>query len=386
MILYAAIAAVSVLLAAKIGQLGRVQGQAGVLTRGRQAQRILYVLLFLVLFVPSALRQATGNDYMRYVEFFHLASVDAYVPTEEGFNLFVKLIYGLCGYENYLLVFALFAFFTILLFLLAIRDEGGEDFGLCFFLFMMSGCYFQTYNTVRYYFALSVALFSLRFFFRREYLWFVLSILFAATFHKSVFVVLVLYPMAAYAWKRWQLVLLAVLGAGFYATRSRWMEVIIKLYPSYEDTEILAAGGSISWPNVGRCVLLLLLSWYVFHLLGESPREQTGKMRFYYQANLLALGIYVFGSFIPELSRICYYLVTTQIFLIPSLLRRIPEKREKTGRRLLLPVILAAIVLFAWFLRRASASTIRILPYRSFLFSDLPETPSRSIEGTLLRR
>ena len=271
MILYAAIAAVSVLLAAKIGQLGRVQGQAGVLTRGRQAQRILYVLLFLVLFVPSALRQATGNDYMRYVEFFHLASVDAYVPTEEGFNLFVKLIYGLCGYENYLLVFALFAFFTILLFLLAIRDEGGEDFGLCFFLFMMSGCYFQTYNTVRYYFALSVALFSLRFFFRREYLWFVLSILFAATFHKSVFVVLVLYPMAAYAWKRWQLVLLAVLGAGFYATRSRWMEVIIKLYPSYEDTEILAAGGSISWPNIGRCAFAASFLVRLSPSRGEPP-------------------------------------------------------------------------------------------------------------------
>lgn len=380
MILYAAIAAVSVLLAAKIGQLGSARGQAGALSRGRQAQRTLMILLFLVLFLPSALRQATGNDYMRYVEFFHLASVDAYVPTEAGFNLFVKVLYGLCGYENYLLVFALFAFFTILLFLLAIWEEGGEDFGLCFFLFMMSGCYFQTYNTVRYYFALALALFSLRFFFRREYLWFVLSILFAATFHKSVLVVLVLYPMAAFAWKRWQLLLLLVLGVGFYATRSRWMTVILRFYPSYEDTQILAAGGSISWPNIGRCLLLLLLSWYVFSLLGESPRAQTGKNRFYYQANLLALGIYVFGSFIPELSRICYYLVTTQIFLIPSLLERIPGEKKKTRKRLLLFVILVYLVLFAWFLRRASASTIRILPYRSFLFSDLPETPSRSIE------
>ena len=136
MILYGAIAAVSVLLAHTIGVLDGKSGPLGSHSRGRQAQKALFLLLFLVLFVPSALRQATGNDYMRYVEFFHLASVDAYVPTEPGFNAFVKLIYGLCGYENYLLVFALFALFTILLFLLAIRDEAGEDFGLAFFLFV----------------------------------------------------------------------------------------------------------------------------------------------------------------------------------------------------------------------------------------------------------
>ncbi|MGN1022959.1 MAG: EpsG family protein [Lachnospiraceae bacterium] len=380
MILYGAIAAVSVLLAYTIGDLDRKSGPLGSVSRAGYAQKALFLILFFVLFIPSALRQATGNDYMRYVEFFHLASVDAYVPTEPGFNAFVKLIYGLCGYENYLLVFALFALFTILLFLLAIRDEAGEDFGLAFFLFMMSGCYFQTYNTVRYYFALAAAVFSLRFFFRREYLWFVLTILAAASFHKSVLVVFLLYPMAAFAWKRWQLGLLAALGALVYATQSRWMALIVKLYPSYEDTAILAAGGSISWPNIARCLVLLLLSWYVFHLAGMSPRKLVGKERFWYQANLLALYLYVFASFVPELSRIAYYLVTTQIFLVPALLRRIPKDREKTRKALTALVILAAVLIFVWFLHRASDSTIRILPYRSFLFHDLPETPSRSIE------
>lgn len=382
MILYIAIAAVSILLAAKIGQLQR-EGD-GVLTaaptRGQQAVRLLYVLLFLVLFIPSALRQATGNDYMRYVEFFHLASIDAYVPTEEGFNLFVKLIYTLCGYENYLLVFACFAFATILLFLLAIRDEAGEDFGLCFFLFMMSGCYFQTYNTVRYYLALAAALFSLKFFFRKQYLWFVLTVLLAAAFHKSVLVVLVLYPAAMAAWKKWHLAVFAALGAGFYVTRDFWMQIIVKLYPSYEDTEILEAGGQISLPNIARCLLLLLLGLYVLHLEGKKPRDLSGRERFLFQAQLISLYIYVFGSFIPELSRICYYLVMTGIFFVPEALRKIPEDKKKMKRLLTACVVLAAFVMFAWFLHRADDETIRILPYQSFLFHDLPDTPSRSIE------
>ena len=45
-----------------------------------------------------------GNDYAKYVEFMHLVNCDAYVPTEAGFNLLVKIIYGLSGFENYLLL------------------------------------------------------------------------------------------------------------------------------------------------------------------------------------------------------------------------------------------------------------------------------------------
>ena len=63
--------------------------------------------IFLVLTVPAVLRQETGNDYMRYVEVFHLAASRAVVPTEPGFNRLARLVYALCGYENYLLLFAI---------------------------------------------------------------------------------------------------------------------------------------------------------------------------------------------------------------------------------------------------------------------------------------
>ena len=49
--------------------------------------------IFLVLTVPAVLRQETGNDYMRYVEVFHLAASRAVVPTEPGFNRLARLVY-----------------------------------------------------------------------------------------------------------------------------------------------------------------------------------------------------------------------------------------------------------------------------------------------------
>lgn len=366
--LYIGIAIVSVGLSCGIDRVkSRVPG-----SRGKAAERLLMVLLFLVLFIPAALRQATGNDYMRYVSFFHLASVDAYVPTEPGFNALAKLIYNLAGYENYLLLFALYAGATIALFLLAIHLNAAH-FGFSFFLYMAFGLYFQCYNTVRYYFALSLALVALYFFLQKEYIPYLALIIAAALFHKSVLVVLVLYPLCAIAWKRWHLVLFTALGALVYLTRSFWLDLVVKLYPSYEDSAILAAGGSISWAGILRCAGCLVLLLFCLRIAGQKWTQLDGKMRFYANAAFFALLLYVFASFVPELSRICYYLTVTQIFMIPESLSLLPKEESTAKRRLTALVILVGIGYFALFLAHADTSTIRILPYKSFLFSDLPD-------------
>ena len=106
--------------------------------------------MFLILFAVAASRLNVGNDYAKYVEFMHLTYCNAYVPTEVGFNLLTKAIYGISGFENYLLVFAIFAFFTVLLFLQAIYRQA-ESFGFSFFLFMAFGYYFQSFSTCLFY-------------------------------------------------------------------------------------------------------------------------------------------------------------------------------------------------------------------------------------------
>lgn len=131
----------------------------------------------------------------------HLTYCNAYVPTEVGFNLLTKAIYGISGFENYLLVFAIFAFFTVLLFLQAIYRQA-ESFGFSFFLFMAFGYYFQSFSTVRYYLALAVALIAIPYLLEKEYGRFLVLILIGAAFHKSVLVVLVLYPLAVRCWKK----------------------------------------------------------------------------------------------------------------------------------------------------------------------------------------
>ena len=420
MILYIAIAAATVLAAVIVN---REEGSPGG-SRGALLQSSCLFLIALILIVPAVLRQETGNDYLRYVEFFHLASIDAYVPTEAGFNLLAKVVYRLCGYENYLLLFGIYAVLTILLMLLALRQQA-EDYALSFFLFMMFGYYFQSFNTMRYYFALSIALVALTCLLRRRYLSFVLLIGIAALFHKTALVTLILYPLTLVRWRKIHVAAATVLGGLTLLFHDKVLQLLLVLYPSWEGTGDLAAGTSVSWVNIAKCAAVLALAllvrrWNHTEMTERptadgmsvkittplNPQEmETGvpqpgcgaqmktptqaredeqkirQLRVYWNSTLFGLGLYVFGWFVPEISRICYYLTFSQVFLIPMLLHRIPENEKGTRRRKVLTglVLLAGMLYFAMFLKTAYRDTIKLLPYKSFLFHELNQTPSGSV-------
>lgn len=378
MVLYLLISAAAVAAAAIVN---KTEGmRAG--SRGSLLRRSCLFLIALILMIPAILRQETGNDYLRYVEFFHLASIDAYVPTEAGFNWLAKAVYGLCGYENYLLLFAIYAVMTILAMLAVIRQQA-ENFCFSFFLFMMFGYYFQSFNTMRYYFALSLSLLAMTCLLRRQYAGFVILVLLASLFHKTALITLLLYPVAARRWKKRELAAAVVPGLAVLLLHEKAMKLLLSLYPSWEGTVDLAAGTSISWVNIAKCLAVLLLAYYV--KADEDPDTFRGRQLVMYRNSAyIGLLLYVFGWFIPEVSRICYYLTFTQIFYLPMLLSGLPEteKGRRQKKLLTILVIAAALVFFALFLRTAYRDTIKILPYKSFLFHELNRTPSASVGGS----
>ena len=75
---------------------------------------------------------------------------------------------------------------------------------------------------------------------------------------------------------------------------------------------------------------------------------------------------YFCGSFLPEISRVGYYMIISQIFLIPLSLREIKSKKMRilgyAG------VVLAFTVYFAILLKGMYAVDVRLLPYRNWIF------------------
>ena len=360
MILYLAVAAGTVLLAAMVENHPALQPYR--VTRQQMCNRVCLLSVFFILFALSACRQNVGNDYAKYVEFMHLVNSNAYVPTEPGFNLLVKIVYGLSGFENYLLVFAIYAFVTIFLFLLAIYEQS-DEFPMSYFLFMALGYYFQTFNTVRYYLALAVALYSMKFVVRKQWGRFLLLAALGSFFHKSLLVILPLYFLASVTWKKWQLALIGVFCTTFLFFQDFYLKVVVFLYPTYEDTEYLTGG--TSYINILRCLGVLVLSLFYYR---KSIRGNR-RMQFYFYLNLGALVLYVFCSFLPIISRIGYYLTISHILYLPALLRRVEDVR---WRRVLRAGLLAAAVLyFVVYMSRADNDGTLILPYRTFFFHDM---------------
>lgn len=367
MIFYMAIAAVTVFLAGKV-QLYRQKDNLFLM-------KVYLVAIFMILFVCSALRFGVGNDYKQYTQTAHEAYVGGYVVTESGFNLLVRAVYTLFGGEYYEIVFALFAFVTLLLFLKAMYEQS-TDFSFAFFLFMMLGLYFQTYNTMRYYLALSVALYAMRYVLQRDWIKFVFWVVVAAFFHKSVLLIIPVYWAASYAWKRWQILLIILVSAVCFLGKKYVLKLALLLYPSYENTIYLEGGASLI--SILRCLAVLALYlWYTRRyesrrqgVLQEGSSKQENchdrELVFYAQLNFLAVICSVFFSFLPVVTRIVYYFSVSQLLMLPRLVERIQEKEIR--KRVKICIYGACILYFAVFLLTAGEEGVGLVPYRSWLF------------------
>ena len=376
MILYITVAAVTVLLGSMVNC--RPVTQPYRTTRQQMCNRVCLFAVFLILFALSACRLNVGNDYAKYVEFMHLVNCDAYVPTEAGFNLLVKIIYGLSGFENYLLVFAVYAFVTIGIFLFGMYEQS-EDFPLTFFLFMALGYYFQTFSTVRYYLALALALYAMKFVMRGQWGRFTVLILLGSAFHKSLLVVIPLYILAVLPWKKWQLAAGALFCTTFLFCQDFYLKLVVLLYPTYEDTEYLEGG--TSYINILRCLAVLAFSGIIYwsgkrsgSTRGEEQKnaevgERYDRAHFYFYLNLGALVLYVFCSFLPIISRIGYYLTVSHILYLPMLLKQVEDRRWRKVLRA--GILLAAVLYFAIYMSRADNDGTLILPYKTFFFHDM---------------
>ena len=98
---------------------------------------------------------------------------------------------------------------------------------------MAFGYYFQSFNTVRYYLALAMAVMAIPYVLKKELIKFVLLVLLGATLHKSIMVVLPLYFLASLPWKKWQLAVMALFCTTFFFMQDFYLKVVLLLYPTY---------------------------------------------------------------------------------------------------------------------------------------------------------
>ena len=342
----------------------RPAGQYSGYARKRARNNVAEFAIFALLTGVSACRIAVGNDYWVYRDNFKLIAQERHVSSETGFNLIVQFMQYLFGYDNYLPIFALFSFVTVLFFVKALHDQG-KHYAFSLFLLMTGGYYFQSLNSVRYYLALAIALYSMKYVLRGECGKFLLWIVVGAAFHKSILLVIPVYLVARYLaavrLKSWHYVLGAVFLLSLVFGQELYREIIFKFYPFYENSAF--DNGQISYVNIGKCLGTLGLCVVCY----RTSLKEDLVSRFYFFLNLAGFVAYCCGSFIPEVSRVGYYMIISQVFLLPKLLGEMKKGWFKNVCTV--GVVGAFLVYFVMLLKGMYAVDVRLLPYLNWIFN-----------------
>jgi len=334
------------------------------MTRARARSYVAEFAIFCLLTGVSACRIAVGNDYWVYRFNFRLIAQERHVSSEFGFNYIVKWMQQLFGYDNYLPIFALFSILTVWFFVRALHGQA-VDYAFSLFLLMTGGYYFNSLNTVRYYLALAIAFYSMQYVLRREYGKFILWVLFGSVFHKSILLVIpayiVMHVLSRVKLRKWHYAVGGLFILSLFFCQNIYREIVFYFYPYYRDSGFDT--GNISWANVAKCAATLALCIICY----KRSIKDNETNRFYFYLNLAALVVYPCGSFIPEISRVGYYMMGAQIFLIPAVLKDLPSGWFK--KLCYAGVISAFTAYFVLLLRGMYATDIRLLPYLNWIFN-----------------
>lgn len=325
---------------------------------------IAEVAIYCLLAGVSACRIAVGNDYWVYRDNFKLIAQNRHVSSEFGFNLIVGWMQDLFGYDNYLPIFGLFSLITVFFFVKALHDQGSW-YVFSLFLLMTGGYYFNSLNSVRYYLALAIALFSMKYVLRGEYGKFILLILVGTAFHKSILLVIPVYLVARFLasirLKKWHYVVGALFILSLIFGQDIYRAIMFHFYPYYENSAF--DNGQISYVNIGKCLGTLALCAVCYK---KSLKEDLTN-RFYFFLNVAGFVVYCCGSFIPEVSRIGYYMIISQIFLLPRLLADM--KKGWFCNLCAAGVVGAFLLYFVMLLKGMYAVDVRLLPYLNWIFN-----------------
>lgn len=311
-----------------------------------------FITVFLILSMITFFRKNIGIDYTAYVD--NIINMHKGYPNymEFGFVNLSKFLMLLTNEPR--IVIGIFGVITQFLFIKAFFDQS-KDQQMSIVLYLTWGYYFYTFNSIRYYLALSICIYSVKHLVRKKYVKFFMLVLLASTFHKSALLCIPIYFIAKCSFGKREYFLIVVFFLLSWFFRDEARRIIFLIYPSYEGS--VYDDFSISWLNVIR-------SFCVFVFTQMMRTENDELINIYKNLNFFALLLYTFAFWIPETSRIGYFLNFGSVILIPNLLVNFDAKNRKYMR---VVIYLLSVTLFIVLMLGFYSPTIKLLPYQSWI-------------------
>lgn len=324
---------------------------------GVNRRNIFAVLSFLPLYLVSALRYKVGVDYMSYTYIFEAINgyKGASSHTEVGYRALNYIVSLFTDDPQF--IYALTALITLGLIVYGCYKYSPNP-AMSIFLFVTAGYAFSSFNILRQYIAIALVFASLKLIKENKFFPFLLIILLAATFHKTVVVMIPFYFLLRLRLKQSYMLMITAAGVCLIPLRGVLTNLLVGLfYPQYAGTDLIKSLSAFEF-----LYYVLLFSVVLFLCFRyKATFFEDGYNLITFNASFYAFLIYLCLSFVPEVNRIAVYIELFVILLIPRLFEEEKNKKVKA----LYYCIFILIYLAFFVLSIGVMGRYNVLPYQT---------------------
>lgn len=317
-----------------------------------------FLLSFLVICVPGMIRYDVGIDYITY-SFHQIPEVLSNQPNtlELFYKYIIRVGYWMGGYTTYQYIFAI-TNMLILVFLFKYMKDQSENLPLSLIIFMFGGFFAFSLSGMRQAIGVSVALYGLKYIKSNDFFKFILVILFAMMFHKSIVIFIAFYFLK-------KIEINPFIATGSFGIIYLMSEEIRKLIIYVSDKVGLYSnyfGGQFDNGEYSRLFLVIVLLIMAFLCLSyvELGKETFFELNTEINIHYAACIIMAMAAQLPTPSRLYYLFAPIYITLIPNLINR--YKNAKVRLLLVVMFVIGFGLVLYWNVFKQGA--YNILPYK----------------------
>ena len=149
------------------------------------------ILLIIMLILVSGLRYAIGTDYMMYKSFYFNVNLPNAEKVETGFKILINIVKNVFGYKFWYFFVICAAISIIPIYYVIKKKSKYPAFTLIMFVSM--GFYTLSFNMVRQFVAIAICIIALEFIYRKNFIAYVFTIIFASFFHITALIMIPAY-------------------------------------------------------------------------------------------------------------------------------------------------------------------------------------------------
>lgn len=313
--------------------------------------KLLYLFICIAIVVFSANRYDVGFDYLTYWNMIDSNNFEAY-KNEYLSYILMDFSYSLGEPQFYFAITSIFIITAVSQSIL----KYSKDVNVSLLIFLSIPIFFiNTLTIIRQYCALAVIIYSYKFIFNRQFLWFFLCVVISTLFHKASIFAFPLYFLNREISRKITLISFAAA----YLSTYLFIEIAAKYFPYYYKfyIENIILGG-------GDGVRVLLLAFFIIFVFLKDNVLKDKYFNLFFNSYFVGVLLLLILSEYGQASRVAIVYLFPLVILVPYYMDIF---KQKTALRLF--VIIFFIALFIYTLILGSMNPVKDpnIPYHSYI-------------------